>query len=129
MYVLIYRRTRSVTIHTQCYKITKKILKRLYCHLMYLVYLVIFIYFTVSQNLEINADYMHSYILTLNGLRFNLRAQIFLGGIPPDPPSISMLCMLIMLRTMERIFRYPRYPYAILSPPSNPLCLILTPLD
>ena len=26
--------------------------------------------------------------------------QIFLGGMPPDPPSISMLCMLIVLRTI-----------------------------
>ena len=29
--------------------------------------------------------------------------KIFLGGMPPDPPSISILCMLIVLRTMERI--------------------------
>ena len=33
-------------------------------------------------------------------LKFNLRASIlqnFLGGMPPDPPSISMLCMLIVV--------------------------------
>ena len=33
----------------------------------------------------------------------------FWGGMPPDPPSISML-----RRTMERIYRCPRYPYALL---------------
>ena len=26
--------------------------------------------------------------------------QILLGGMPPDPPSISMLCMLIVLHTI-----------------------------
>ena len=29
--------------------------------------------------------------------------QIFLGGMPPDPPSISMLRMLIVLRTIYTI--------------------------
>ena len=28
--------------------------------------------------------------------------KIFLGGMPPDPPSISILRMLIVLRTMPR---------------------------
>ena len=38
--------------------------------------------------------------ITKMSLKFNLRAPIlqnFLGGMPPDPPSISMLHMLIVV--------------------------------
>ena len=53
------------------------------------------------------------------------------GGMPPDPPSISMLC------TMEHYSCLPpSSSYALLSgiqyniaPPSNTLHLISTPLD
>jgi len=40
---------------------------------------------------------------TESALKCNLRAsifKIFLGGMPPDPPSISMLCILIVLCTI-----------------------------
>ena len=37
--------------------------------------------------------------------------RIFLGGMPPDPPSISMLCMLIVLHNgTEQIPRSPNFP-------------------
>ena len=53
-------------------------------------------------------------------LKFNLRAlliQNFLGGMPPDPPSISMLHMLIMVLctinlTSNSIQRAPLIFYA-----------------
>ena len=46
----------------------------------------------------------------------NFKESVFLGGMPPDPPSISIRRMLIVLRTMEHtcIYRCPRYPYAFL---------------
>ena len=51
-----------------------------------------FIYLTVSQNLEIDTDYMHIFSLEMaSGLiSEHLFFKIFLGAMPPDPPSNGM---------------------------------------
>ena len=41
--------------------------------------------------------------------------KIFLGGMPPDPPSISMLCMLIVLCTIAKEHQFNYVPsYSLL---------------
>ena len=39
-----------------------------------------------------------------NSISDDLFFKIFLGGMPPDPLSISMLCMLIVFRTISFIY-------------------------
>ena len=47
--------------------------------------------------------------------------KIFLGGIPPDPPSISMLNMLIVIRTI-RLSSSTTVDLPIISAPHFKLC-------
>ena len=84
-----------------------------------------------SQNLKIDSDYMDSKMAS-DSISEHLFFKIFLGGVPPDPPSISMLCMLIALHTMEHALGIHLLCFQednTLPPPRNPLYLILTPLD
>ena len=66
------------------------------------------LYVLVLDILALEIDlHVHYMIFCLqNSLRFNLRASIFQkfpGGMPPNPPSISMLHMLIVLHTVTHI--------------------------
>ena len=63
----------------------------------------------------------YNIIFSENGLRFYLRAsifQIFLGGMPPDPPSFSMLRTLIVLRMNSPLETAQKGPTPILYGPS-----------
>ena len=63
----------------------------------------------------------------------HLFSKFFWGGMPPDPPSISMLHMLIVLRTMEHFLDALGVSICFASRsfvpplPSDQLYLILTP--
>ena len=45
--------------------------------------------FTDTLALEIDMHYMLMIFCLQNSLRFNLRASIFLGGMPPDPLALA----------------------------------------
>ena len=73
-------------------------------------------FISVNLLLEINALYIN--ILTLKCSQIQSQSIYFStfswGGMPPDPPNISMLCMLIVLCTMKRILGFPSLSYTLL---------------